>query len=128
MYSEECVWMQVFVNELEEGHWCDVCFCVSFRLPEPRADPVDPRDFEDNDSGPSMDHAPWCKHTQVLLHPPVIHCLLQPAASTAEVSVESSYTPHPSFSFLVPAGSELTLKKPAVTNMDSHVFSTLKLF
>ncbi|XP_074533763.1 tripartite motif-containing protein 44 [Halichoeres trimaculatus] len=28
------------------------------RLPEPRADPRDPRDFEDNDSGPSMDHAP----------------------------------------------------------------------
>ncbi|XP_029951859.1 tripartite motif-containing protein 44 [Salarias fasciatus] len=28
------------------------------RLPEPRADPVNPRDFEDNDSGPSMDHAP----------------------------------------------------------------------
>ncbi|XP_070686791.1 tripartite motif-containing protein 44 [Pempheris klunzingeri] len=28
------------------------------RLPEPRADPMDPRDFEDNDSGPSMDHAP----------------------------------------------------------------------
>lgn len=28
------------------------------RLPEPRADPMDPRDFGDNDSGPSMDHAP----------------------------------------------------------------------
>lgn len=28
------------------------------RLPEPRADPMDPRDFDDNDSGPSMDHAP----------------------------------------------------------------------
>ncbi|XP_041795709.1 tripartite motif-containing protein 44 [Chelmon rostratus] len=28
------------------------------RLPEPRANPMDPRDFEDNDSGPSMDHAP----------------------------------------------------------------------
>lgn len=28
------------------------------RLPEPRANPLDPRDFEDNDSGPSMDHAP----------------------------------------------------------------------
>uniref|UniRef100_UPI0037E79420 tripartite motif-containing protein 44 n=1 Tax=Semicossyphus pulcher TaxID=241346 RepID=UPI0037E79420 len=28
------------------------------RLPEPRAAPMDPRDFEDNDSGPSMDHAP----------------------------------------------------------------------
>ncbi|KAM7414286.1 hypothetical protein PAMA_019211 [Pampus argenteus] len=28
------------------------------RLPQPRADPMDPRDFEDNDSGPSMDHAP----------------------------------------------------------------------
>ncbi|XP_026167683.1 tripartite motif-containing protein 44 [Mastacembelus armatus] len=28
------------------------------RLPEPRADPLDPRDFEDNHSGPSMDHAP----------------------------------------------------------------------
>ncbi|XP_022610248.1 tripartite motif-containing protein 44 [Seriola dumerili] len=28
------------------------------RLPEPRADPIDPRDFDDNDSGPSMDHAP----------------------------------------------------------------------
>uniref|UniRef100_A0A3Q2QHX3 Tripartite motif containing 44 n=1 Tax=Fundulus heteroclitus TaxID=8078 RepID=A0A3Q2QHX3_FUNHE len=28
------------------------------RLPEPRANPMDPRDLEDNDSGPSMDHAP----------------------------------------------------------------------
>ncbi|XP_059191386.1 tripartite motif-containing protein 44 [Centropristis striata] len=28
------------------------------RLPEPRADPMDPRDLDDNDSGPSMDHAP----------------------------------------------------------------------
>ncbi|XP_047453023.1 tripartite motif-containing protein 44 [Mugil cephalus] len=28
------------------------------RLPEPRADPVNRLDFEDNDSGPSMDHAP----------------------------------------------------------------------
>lgn len=28
------------------------------RLPEPRANPLDPRDFDDNDSGPSMDHAP----------------------------------------------------------------------
>ncbi|XP_041853168.1 tripartite motif-containing protein 44 [Melanotaenia boesemani] len=28
------------------------------RLPEPRAHPMDPQDFEDNDSGPSMDHAP----------------------------------------------------------------------
>ncbi|XP_017278567.1 tripartite motif-containing protein 44 [Kryptolebias marmoratus] len=28
------------------------------RLPEPRANPLDPRDLEDNDSGPSMDHAP----------------------------------------------------------------------
>ncbi|XP_029010602.1 tripartite motif-containing protein 44 isoform X2 [Betta splendens] len=28
------------------------------RLPEPRAEPVDPRDFDDSDSGPSMDHAP----------------------------------------------------------------------
>uniref|UniRef100_A0AAQ4RBH3 Tripartite motif containing 44 n=2 Tax=Gasterosteus aculeatus aculeatus TaxID=481459 RepID=A0AAQ4RBH3_GASAC len=28
------------------------------RLPEPRADPVNPRGFDDNDSGPSMDHAP----------------------------------------------------------------------
>uniref|UniRef100_A0A1A7WV61 Tripartite motif-containing 44 n=1 Tax=Iconisemion striatum TaxID=60296 RepID=A0A1A7WV61_9TELE len=28
------------------------------RLPEPRANPMDLQDFEDNDSGPSMDHAP----------------------------------------------------------------------
>ncbi|XP_047209691.1 tripartite motif-containing protein 44 [Girardinichthys multiradiatus] len=28
------------------------------RVPEPRANPMDPLDFEDNDSGPSMDHAP----------------------------------------------------------------------
>lgn len=28
------------------------------RLPEPRADPMNPRDLDDNDSGPSMDHAP----------------------------------------------------------------------
>ncbi|XP_015231221.1 PREDICTED: tripartite motif-containing protein 44 [Cyprinodon variegatus] len=28
------------------------------RVPEPRANPMDPRDLEDNDSGPSMDHAP----------------------------------------------------------------------
>ncbi|XP_034071870.1 tripartite motif-containing protein 44 [Gymnodraco acuticeps] len=28
------------------------------RFPEPRAHPMDPRDFDDNDSGPSMDHAP----------------------------------------------------------------------
>ncbi|XP_054476163.1 tripartite motif-containing protein 44 [Anoplopoma fimbria] len=28
------------------------------RLPEPRAHPMDLRDFDDNDSGPSMDHAP----------------------------------------------------------------------
>lgn len=28
------------------------------RQPEPRANPMDPRDFEDNDSGPSMDRAP----------------------------------------------------------------------
>ncbi|KAK9516898.1 hypothetical protein VZT92_024806 [Zoarces viviparus] len=28
------------------------------RLPEPRADPIGPRDFDDNDSGPSMGHAP----------------------------------------------------------------------
>uniref|UniRef100_A0A1A8E0F2 Tripartite motif-containing 44 n=1 Tax=Nothobranchius kadleci TaxID=1051664 RepID=A0A1A8E0F2_NOTKA len=28
------------------------------RLPEPRANPMDRQDFEDNDSGPSMDHAP----------------------------------------------------------------------
>lgn len=28
------------------------------RLPEPRANPMNPRDLEDNDSGPSMDHAP----------------------------------------------------------------------
>lgn len=28
------------------------------RLPEPRANPVDPRDLEDNDSGRSMEHAP----------------------------------------------------------------------
>ncbi|XP_011474609.1 tripartite motif-containing protein 44 [Oryzias latipes] len=28
------------------------------RLPEPRANPLDQQDFKDNDSGPSMDHAP----------------------------------------------------------------------
>ncbi|XP_019934516.2 tripartite motif-containing protein 44 [Paralichthys olivaceus] len=28
------------------------------RFPEPRAAPLDPRDLEDDDSGPSMDHAP----------------------------------------------------------------------
>ncbi|XP_061577491.1 tripartite motif-containing protein 44 [Cololabis saira] len=28
------------------------------RLPEPRANPLDPHNFEDNDSGPSMEHAP----------------------------------------------------------------------
>lgn len=28
------------------------------RLPEPRANPVDPRDLDDNDSGRSMEHAP----------------------------------------------------------------------
>ncbi|XP_056137902.1 tripartite motif-containing protein 44 [Lampris incognitus] len=28
------------------------------RLPEPRRDPVDPRDYDDNEPGPSMDHAP----------------------------------------------------------------------
>ncbi|XP_062245467.1 tripartite motif-containing protein 44 isoform X2 [Platichthys flesus] len=28
------------------------------RFPEPRAAPLDPRDFEDDDSGPSMGHAP----------------------------------------------------------------------
>lgn len=28
------------------------------RLPLPRADPLNPRNFEDGDSGPSMDHAP----------------------------------------------------------------------
>ncbi|XP_061139254.1 tripartite motif-containing protein 44 [Syngnathus typhle] len=28
------------------------------RLPIPRADPVDPQNFEDSDSGPSMEHAP----------------------------------------------------------------------
>ncbi|XP_078113634.1 tripartite motif-containing protein 44 isoform X2 [Sander vitreus] len=28
------------------------------RLPEPRAEPMDQRDFDDNNSGPSMDHAP----------------------------------------------------------------------
>lgn len=33
-------------------------FEVRPRLPEPRAAPIDPRDFEDDDSGPSMDHAP----------------------------------------------------------------------
>ncbi|KAK2918036.1 tripartite motif-containing protein 44 [Channa argus] len=28
------------------------------RVPEPRPDPMDPRDFDDSDSGPSMEHAP----------------------------------------------------------------------
>lgn len=28
------------------------------RLPEPRAEPMDQRDFDDNNSRPSMDHAP----------------------------------------------------------------------
>ncbi|XP_037307686.2 tripartite motif-containing protein 44 [Pungitius pungitius] len=28
------------------------------RLPEPRPEPMNPRGFDDNDSGPSMDHAP----------------------------------------------------------------------
>ncbi|TNN87864.1 hypothetical protein EYF80_001828 [Liparis tanakae] len=28
------------------------------RLPEPRADPLNPRNLDDNDSGPSMGHAP----------------------------------------------------------------------
>lgn len=32
-------------------------FCLC-RLPEPRANPVDLRDFEDSDTEPSMDHAP----------------------------------------------------------------------
>lgn len=40
-------------------HCVFVLFCFpSCRVPEPRANPMDPRDLEDNDSGPSMDHAP----------------------------------------------------------------------
>lgn len=38
------------------------------------------------------------------------------------------FTLPPSPSLPAPAGSELTLKKAAVTNMDGHVFSALKLF
>ncbi|XP_071751223.1 tripartite motif-containing protein 44 isoform X1 [Centroberyx gerrardi] len=35
---------------------------------------------------------------------------------------------HPTLSLLMSAGSKLTLKKAAVTNMDGHVFSALQLF
>lgn len=62
------------------------CVFLSSRLPEPRAEPMNPRDFEDNDSGPSMDHAPWYKKIRLLLRPPVLHCLLQPAISSLELS------------------------------------------
>lgn len=62
------VWLHAGVCEREkrEDSWRTyidvICLCsvifFSPRLPEPRANPMDPRDYEDNDSGPSMDHAP----------------------------------------------------------------------
>lgn len=59
-------------------------FCL--RLPEPRANPMDPRNLEDNDFGPSMDHAPWYQQKKLFRHPPVLQCLLQPAISPVELS------------------------------------------
>lgn len=73
-------------EKLEDWIWYNMCVFLSSRLPEPRAEPMNPRDFEDNDSGPSMDHAPWYKKIRLLLRPPVLHCLLQPAVSSLELS------------------------------------------
>lgn len=116
-------------EKLEDWIWYNMCVFLSSRLPEPRAEPMNPRDFEDNDSGPSMDHAPWYKKIRLLLRPPVLHCLLQPAISSLELSgwpslcqPAISLGPRPPLS--VPAGSKVTLKKATVTNMDSHIFST----
>lgn len=122
-----CGCMQVLpkreLEELQSDNLSLLCFYCRFspRLPEPRADPVNPRDFDDNDSGPSMDHAPWYRQTRPLLHPPVLQCLLQAAVSPVELSA----WPSPSLSLSVshlpfyprspsspePAGSELTLKR-----------------
>lgn len=58
------------------------CLCsFSLRLPEPRANPMDPRDFEDNDFEPSMDHAPWYQQIRLFTHPLVLQRLLQPAVN-----------------------------------------------
>lgn len=91
---ELCGWLifQMFLEKdkreekLEDWIWYNTCVFLSSRLPEPRAEPMNPRDFEDNDSGPSMDHAPWYKKIRLLLRPPVLHCLLQPAISSLELS------------------------------------------
>lgn len=66
MANEGCVfvWLHAGVCETEKRQMIGsdlvyLLFFISlFRLPEPRADPLDPRDFDDSDSGPSMDHAP----------------------------------------------------------------------
>lgn len=83
-----CGCMQVFVNESWRTYSHLIYFCSYFsRLPEPRANPMDPRDFEDNDSGPSMDHAPWSiQQIRLFWHPPVLQRLLQPAVSPVELS------------------------------------------
>lgn len=45
---------------------------------------MDPRDFDD--SGPSMDHAPWYQQSRLWRHPPVLQCLLPPVASPVKLS------------------------------------------
>lgn len=55
-----CVWLQAGVCERVDSHSSNKSLFICFlRLPLPRANPVDPRDIEDKDFGPSMDHAPW---------------------------------------------------------------------
>lgn len=94
-----CLWNR---KETEDWKWSDIStlffFLSLFRLPEPRADPMDPRDFDDSDSGPSMDHAPWFQQTRLFLLSPVLQCLLQPCWAVRlalSLSAISFFTPAP---------------------------------
>lgn len=75
------VWLHTGVCLRAYSRLFSLC-SFSLRLPEPRANPMDPRDFEDDDFGPSMDHAPWYQQIRLFTHPLVLQCLLQPAVNS----------------------------------------------
>lgn len=61
------VWLQAGVCQRVDSHSSNMSLFICFlRLPLPRANPMDPRDIEDNDFGPSMDHAPWYRQKKNL--------------------------------------------------------------
>lgn len=130
-------WWHAGVCESENRGWLTVRWCVSLflssRLPEPRAEPMNRLDFEDNDSGPSMDHAPWHKRTRSHLTRtcPSLSASADRHHRWAVGPVSLSLSPSPSIlppQHILGAGRELTLKEVAVTNTDGHVFSAPRLF